>query len=136
MPTDFRPLGTIDHWIRPVTSSQFIHLGTAVTSPSIREGDNYIPIFNDIGGRSVETQTIRDRRKSHLITTINNINWSAYSLLKRMRGSGGALGAIGAVIAGNNGSYVETPTDHGLPVLGFSDFDLLFTFAFPSAGVD
>ena len=117
MPTAFRALGPIEHWVRPFGSSQFLYLGTAVTSPSLREGDAFLPIMNDIGGRSVETQTVRDRRKSVIVTTLNRFNWVTYSTIKGMAGL----------------NFNETYASHGVPVLGVSDLDLLMVFSFGPA---
>lgn len=120
MPTDFRSLGPIDHWVRPIGSANFSHLGTATTSPSIREGDAYLPLVNDIGGRSNPMQLVRDRRKITVVTTLNRFSWQTYNFLKSLRPIGGV----------NSLTFAEEMTDHGLPVLGVSSFELLLTFSF------
>jgi hypothetical protein len=120
MSSAFRALGSIDHFIRPFGQSGFNYLGTAVTSPLIKEGDKFLPIFNDIGGRSVPTQMVTDRRMAMVVTTINRFNWTTYNVLRSMRGTPGSA------------YYEEQEQDHGVPVLGAYDIDLLLTFSFGS----
>lgn len=118
MPTNFRCLGPIEHFYRPFGQNTFNYLGTAVTSPMMKEGDSFLPIWNDIGGRSVPTQLISDRRKAIVVTTLNRFNWTNYNTLKGMTGNPG------------NAFYEETLLDHGVPVLGVGDIDLFLGFTF------
>lgn len=120
MPTNFRPLGPIEHFVRPANTGTFLYLGTAQTSPMIKEGDAFLPIFNDVGGRSVPTQLIVDRRKAVVVTTLNRFNWTTYSTLKHMSGTTGSA------------VYQERVSDHGIPVLGLGSFDLFLGFTFGS----
>lgn len=119
MPTAFRPLGPIHHFVRPFGQSPFDYLGTAQTDPMIKEGDSFLPVFNSLGGRSVPTQLIFDRRKATVVTTLNRFNWTTFNVLRGMRGSVGSA------------FYEEQETDHGVPVLGTSDeIELLLVFTF------
>lgn len=126
-------LGAIEHWVRPAGLNTFLYLGTAVTSPLIRSVENFRPIINDLGGRSVEIDKVRDRRKSTIVTTLNRLNWSTYNTIRRMRAGGDPNAAI-VTGASTNTTFVEGLLDHAIPVIGRSDFELLLQFTLGPTG--
>lgn len=115
----FHTLGAIDHFIRPTGDPAWVYLGTATLSPDMEEEPAYLPVINDLGGRSLPVTYVADRNRCTVTTTLNRFNWTAYDLLRFVLNPG-----TGA------GSYVDRVGDHGTPVMGFQDFQLLLISTF------
>lgn len=97
-------------------SSPF-YLGTCVTAPDTEAEKFKIPVMNDLGGRSVPFQLIKDGEIWMVSCTLNRFNRSGInSLLALDSSTNGTLGA-------SLGS--ETGTARGTLVLGVSDWSLI-----------
>ena len=62
--------------------SSFLYLGTAVTAPEVEIKPAYIPVMNDLGGRSVPTIHVQDGEQHVVSATINRFDWNVYNQMK------------------------------------------------------
>lgn len=79
-------LGPIDLYIRNrvagVTNNNWLYLGTAVSAPEFEIKPAYINIMNDLGGRSVPFQKVKDGEQWIVTSTLNRFDYSNYNQLK------------------------------------------------------
>ncbi|QEG29303.1 hypothetical protein GobsT_40980 [Gemmata obscuriglobus] len=120
MPAVFPCLGPVDTYIKKPADSAWRYLGTCERSPEWEATDSFLPVYNDLGGRSLATDYVRDRRQEIVTLTLNRFNWNTYNVLRR-----GSPQVTNSPI-----DYTDFQTDHGTLTIGKTDFQLLMTFAF------
>lgn len=121
----FAALGPVEHFVRPYSGGTWLYLGTAVTSPEEDAEDFLLPVLNDLGGRQVPMDYVRDRRKAMVTTTVGRLNRSTY---RTLRGE--------TSVAANASSYVEGANLNGSLTIALSSFQLLLVNSFVASGIN
>lgn len=100
------------------------YLGTCVTAPE-PEGEKFkIPVMNDLGGRSVPFQLVKDGETWLIPLTMNRFDYTLCQQIRALDGGGAPVGS-------------ETGLARGTLVIGISDFVLCLVNQYagtPSAG--
>lgn len=115
MPANFRPTGAIEHYVK-FRHGTTRYLGTATLAPEIEVRPAWIDIKNDLGGRTVPMDKVRDREQHVISTTLNRFDWDTYKALQGL-GVGSSPAAVG-----------ETDLTHGTLTFGSSDFELALVY--------
>lgn len=104
--------GPKDHYIR-FRDGSVSYLGTATTAPEVESRPAFLNVINDVGGRTVPTQKVRDRIQDVVSTTLNRFDWATYKSISGAQENGGP------------GVLIDNNLTHGTLVLGSSDFELI-----------
>jgi hypothetical protein len=109
--------GPIDVYAR-LRNGTAAYLGTTVAGPEPEAEQSFLPVINDLGGRSVPFQVVYDGAE-HLVTLVlNRFDYSVWSTLRAL--TPGGLGADAGV-------------SRGTLVLGVYDFELILIFTYKNA---
>jgi hypothetical protein len=107
-----------------VLNATFYYLGTAVTSPETEITVAWIPVMNDLGGRSVSIQDVYDGEVHKVSFTLNRFNWQTYNRLR--------TGTAGPTISAGG----DAPTDRGRVHRGVDDYQFLLTNSYVGSIAD
>ncbi len=107
-------------------------LGTHVSSPRERQEAHEIPVFNDLGGRSVRIQSINDGEEWKVFTTLNRFDMNIVRALRYLKSgitfSGGQF-PVNPASFPLTGLNPPLGTQNGLArgtlVIGAQDFKLI-----------
>jgi len=104
--------GPIHHFVIFRNQPQPIYLGTAVAAPESECEKFRIPIMNDLSGRNVPFQMVKDGEIWTITTTMNRFDYPIVRSLMALDGAGAPLGS-------------ETGYARGTFIFGVSDFQLI-----------
>jgi hypothetical protein len=121
--------GPIHLWARFRSNPIAAYLGTAVTAPEPEHDFAYLPVMNDIGGRSKAFQLIQDGEDAIVTMVLNRFDLNVCRGIRALHSAagGGAITGLGS----------ETPFARGSLVIGVSDFELVVVNKYagtPAAG--
>jgi hypothetical protein len=109
------------------SSGYAYYLGTHVTAPHSRAEYPEIPVYNDLGGRSVRFQSIADGEEWKLSTTLNRFDYQVVRLIRYLKSGVAITGAFPT--PANTFSPVALGTHNfasrGTLVMGLQDFNLI-----------
>lgn len=120
MPIGVRTSGPIHLFCRFRGGTTGLYMGTAVASPEPEHEKHRIPIMNDIGGRSVPFQVVKDGEDAIVMATLNRFNYLLLQSIRALDSGSAPGGNAGNLLAGK-----ELPLARGTLVLGYTDFELV-----------
>lgn len=113
----FGTYGPIDLYLKPRINgslhASFLYLGTCEVSPEVEIDRRYNPVFNDLGGRKVQTVDVYDGEVHQLSLTVNRLDHLVWNLLKSPGNAPNLTTATGETIA------------RGVVFTGYNDFQFL-----------
>lgn len=116
MPALFRPVGAVEHFVR-FRDGTTRYLGTATVAPEVEVRPGFLPVMNDLGGRTFPVCRVRDREQHLVSTTLNRFDWDTYKACQGL-----APGSSPATL-------VDTVLTHGVIAEGVSDFELILVYS-------
>lgn len=116
MPALFHTPGPVLVYAKGLADSTFSFLGTATVTPEFEAKPAYLPVMNDLAGRSVPMQRIYDGEEHLIYCTLNRFN---YTLWKALRDA-----QTHTLDITNHG--VDTRLERGSLTVSAGDFQLLF----------
>lgn len=82
----FTTMGPVEIFIKPringTLNSSWTYFGTSVTSPEVEIKESFLPVMNDLGGRSVPTTQVWDGEQHVLSATLNRFDPDVYAYLR------------------------------------------------------
>jgi hypothetical protein len=126
MSSRFNALGPIEMFISQRVdgvASTFYYLGTAVDSPDTDIKELYLPVMNDLGGRSASMQDVYDGGLHQISFTLNRFDYGVYNRLR--------VKSAGPVITEGG----DSPTERGAVIRGIQDFQFLMVSTYKGVSV-
>jgi hypothetical protein len=127
MASRFNCLGPIEMFVAQRvdgTAGSLLYLGTAVESPEIEALPSYLPVMNDLGGRSVSIQDVYDGEIHRVSFTLNRFDYAVYNRL-RVKTAGPTISEGG-----------DDPVERGRVVRGIDDFKFLLVSSYKGTVAD
>lgn len=118
-----RTPGPIHLFCRFRNSTQPYYMGTCTVAPEQEINTHFIPVPNDIAGRSVPFQIVQDGEDGIVMASMNRFDYQLIQSLRALR-SGGP-GTIPTNLTGNANVGSEAAYARGTLVLGLTDFQLI-----------
>lgn len=134
MPIAQRTPGPIHLFCRFRGTTTGLYMGTAVQAPEPEHEKKRIPVFNDIGGRSVPFQIVQDGEDAIVMATLNRFNYLLLQSLRALDSGTPPGGLAGNALAGS-----EIARARGTFKIGYSDWELILINEYagtPSAGTN
>lgn len=141
-----RTPGPYNFWVKFRGTGTPFYLGTGVTGTETEEEQFFLPVMNDLGGRSEPFQLVQDGQEEDIPLILNRYDNNVIQALRALSAGYGPFGApgpigipppLGGAVGGAPPLGSETGLARGTLVLGVSDFALIIGYSYagtPSSG--